>query len=153
MISIIDRKQTDNGTLKKYVADTYSEMENADDKVAGDIAYCIETKKWYMLSDSLIWTIILNDMSADLTSLWNAINDKQDSLTFDSTPTNDSSNPVTSEGIKSAISTKAPNSHASSGTTYGVGTTENYGHNKVINDLTHSSFANGNHYQLIREKC
>ncbi len=38
---------------------------------------------------------------------------------------------------------KAPTSHASTGSTYGLGTTGNYGHCKVINDLTHSSFANG----------
>lgn len=39
---------------------------------------------------------------------------------------------------------KAPNSHASSGTTYGVGTTTNYGHCKTINGLTQSSHVNGN---------
>lgn len=39
---------------------------------------------------------------------------------------------------------KAPNSHASSATTYGVGTTSNYGHCKTINGLTQSSHVNGN---------
>ena len=39
---------------------------------------------------------------------------------------------------------KAPNSHTSSGTTYGVGTTANYGHCKTINGLTQSSHVNGN---------
>ncbi len=38
---------------------------------------------------------------------------------------------------------KAPNSHASSATTYGVGTTANYGHCKTINNLTQSSHVNG----------
>jgi hypothetical protein len=38
---------------------------------------------------------------------------------------------------------KAPNSHASSDTTYGVGTTANYGHCKTINELTQSSHVNG----------
>lgn len=38
---------------------------------------------------------------------------------------------------------KAPNSHASSATTYGVGTTANYGHVKTINSLTQSSHVNG----------
>ncbi len=42
-----------------------------------------------------------------------------------------------------AVNGKAPKSHASSANTYGVGTTANYGHNKVINDLTHTAFANG----------
>lgn len=47
-------------------------------------------------------------------------------------------------GVKlGEIANKAPKSHASSANTYGVGTTANYGHNKVINDLTHTAFANG----------
>ena len=40
------------------------------------------------------------------TSLQNSINTKQDKLTFDSTPTANSSNPVTSAGIKAAIDAK-----------------------------------------------
>lgn len=38
---------------------------------------------------------------------------------------------------------KAPNSHASSATTYGVGTTANYGHVKTINNLTQANHVNG----------
>lgn len=38
-------------------------------------------------------------------NLQNQINEKQDALTFDSTPTADSNNPVTSDGIKTAIDT------------------------------------------------
>lgn len=45
--------------------------------------------------------------------------------------------------INEKIKTKAPTSHASSGTTYGVGTTSEYGHCKVANNLNSSSFANG----------
>lgn len=37
----------------------------------------------------------------------------------------------------------APSSHASSDTTYGVGTTANYGHVKTINGLTQASHVNG----------
>ena len=68
---------------------------------------------------------------------------KQNTLTFDSTPTANSNNPVKSGGIKTALDGKAPTSHASSATTYGVGTTANYGHVKVINGLTQSDYANG----------
>ncbi len=39
--------------------------------------------------------------------------------------------------------TKAPNSHASAATTYGVGTTANYGHVKTINDLNQASHVDG----------
>lgn len=38
----------------------------------------------------------------------------------------------------------APTSHASTATTYGVGTTANYGHCKTINGLTQASHVNGN---------
>lgn len=38
---------------------------------------------------------------------------------------------------------KAPTSHSSSATTYGVGTSSNYGHCKVVNNLTESSYADG----------
>ncbi len=38
----------------------------------------------------------------------NTINGKQDELTFDSTPTASSTNPVTSDGIKTALDTKQP---------------------------------------------
>lgn len=38
---------------------------------------------------------------------------------------------------------KAPNNHASTGASYGLGTTANYGHVKTINGLTQSSHVNG----------
>lgn len=41
------------------------------------------------------------------------------------------------------MSGKAPTSHASSASTYGLGTTANYGHVKTINGLTQSSHSNG----------
>lgn len=40
-------------------------------------------------------------------------------------------------------SAKASNNHASSSTTYGLGTTSNYGHCKLANNLTTGGFANG----------
>lgn len=78
MISIIDRKQTINGALKKYVADTYSELENAEEKVSGDIAYCIETKQWYTLNSSLLWVML--DVSFDLAEIWKSINNITSSM-------------------------------------------------------------------------
>lgn len=45
--------------------------------------------------------------------------------------------------LNDAIGGKAPTSHASSATTYGVGTTSNYGHCKLANNLTTSSYADG----------
>lgn len=51
-------------------------------------------------------------------------------------------NGVTSS-IQTQLNAKAPTSHASSATTYGVGTSSNYGHCKTINNLTRSSYVNG----------
>lgn len=50
------------------------------------------------------------------------------------------------------IANKAPKSHASSGTTYGVGTTDNYGHCRVINNLTTASATNGYALQAYQGK-
>lgn len=45
--------------------------------------------------------------------------------------------------IVSELDAKAPKSHASSATTYGVGTNANYGHCMTINNLTTSAHTNG----------
>ena len=50
------------------------------------------------------------------------------------------------------IANKAPKSHASSETTYGVGTASNYGHCRVINNLTTSSATNGYALQAYQGK-
>ena len=44
---------------------------------------------------------------------------------------------------KNTLDGKAPTSHASSSSTYGLGTTANYGHVKTINGLTQSSHSDG----------
>ena len=45
--------------------------------------------------------------------------------------------------IDNLNSNKAPNNHASSATTYGLGTQSNYGHIKLINNLTTTSYQDG----------
>lgn len=52
---------------------------------------------------SISWGNITGDIE-DQTDLQNALNAKQDALTFDSTPTDGSTNPVTSGGIASELS-------------------------------------------------
>ena len=48
------------------------------------------------------------------------------------------------EGNDSRLSdSRTPTSHASSSTTYGVGTSSNYGHNKVINSLYQTTYTDG----------
>jgi hypothetical protein len=51
--------------------------------------------------------------------------------------------PLSAAQGKALNDIKAPNSHASSATTYGIGTTTSYGHVKTINALTQSSHADG----------
>ena len=45
--------------------------------------------------------------------------------------------------MDTSLNGKAPTSHSSDNTTYGVGTTSKYGHVKTINSLTQSSHSNG----------
>ena len=66
---------------------------------------------------------------------------KQDKLTFDTTPTSGSTNPVTSGGVYTALSGKAATSHASTATTYGIGTGSKYGHVKLSDSTSSTSAA------------
>ena len=78
-------------------------------------------------------------ITASERTAWNA---KQNALTFDSAPTAGSSNPVTSAGINTAVGGRAPTSHASTATTYGKGSSSNYGHVKLSDSTTSTSGVN-----------
>lgn len=64
------------------------------------------------------------------------IGTKQNVLTFDSTPTDGSSNPVTSNGVFDALAGKAPTSHASLTDEHGPGTADNFGHVQLVDAVT-----------------
>lgn len=72
-----------------------------------------------------------------------AINGKQATLTFDSSPTNGSTNPVTSGGVYTAVNGKAPTNHAINSTTYGAGSSTNYGHVRLSDSTTSTSSTDG----------
>ena len=77
---------------------------------------------------------------------YNDLTDKPNipsAVTVDTTLSSTSNNPIANSTVNTALGGKAPTSHASSATTYGVGTTSNYGHVKTINGLTQSSHSNG----------
>ena len=75
---------------------------------------------------------VLNDNKIETSSI---------ATSFGSTP---SDSKVASEKlVKNSLDGKAPTSHASSSSTYGLGTTSNYGHVKTINGLTQSSHSDG----------
>ena len=64
-----------------------------------------------------------------------------DSSAWDTSPTSASTKPVTSGGVYTGLSGKAPTSHASTATTYGVGNASNYGHVKLNDSYTQSGGA------------
>lgn len=75
---------------------------------------------------------VLNDNKIETSSI---------ATSFGSTP---SDSKVASEKlVKNSLDGKAPTSHASSSSTYGLGTTSNYGHVKTVNGLTQSSHSDG----------
>ena len=53
-------------------------------------------------------------------------------ITVDSAMSNSSTNPVQNKTVNNALSNKAPTNHASTGTTYGIGDYNNFGHVKLI---------------------
>lgn len=83
-------------------------------------------------------TILTEEIEKDITELTNKI-----TTNIQNIQTANADIGAVNEAIEKQnanIDTKAPKSHASSDTTYGVGTTSNYGHCKVANDLNNSSF-------------
>lgn len=65
------------------------------------------------------------DASNVHTSLQNSINTKQDKLTFDTTPTDGSTNPVTSDGVKKALDNKQDKTGKGASGTWGINVTGN----------------------------
>ena len=61
----------------------------------------------------------------------------------DSALSGSSTNPVQNQAINTALSDKAPTSHASTANTYGLGSTTKYGHVKTVNGLTTASHTDG----------
>ena len=81
-------------------------------------------------------------------------------VTIDSSPANNANNLVSSQGVYNALAGKAPTSHASTATTYGVSSDTNYGHamasstTPLVNGAAAvgnetSKFARGNHVHPI----
>lgn len=64
-----------------------------------------------------------------------------DSTQWDTTPSANSNKPVTSAGINTALSGKAPTVHATNATTYGGGDATNYGHVKLSDNYSSSAGA------------
>jgi hypothetical protein len=103
--------------LPSYVDDVIEVANYASLPVTGEtgkIYITIDNNKSYRWSGSVyieiagtpVWGAITGTLSSQ-TDLQNALNAKQNSLTFDSTPTNGSTNPVTSDGVFDALALKS----------------------------------------------
>lgn len=79
---------SDNPIMNSVVAEKFSEIELVTSEALND------------LNDRL------NDVSADVSSVEEALDGKQDALTFDNAPTSGSTNPVTSGGVWDEVATK-----------------------------------------------
>ena len=95
-------------------------------------------------------------MSSTDKSKLDTVENEANKTTVDSSLSSTSTNPVENKAINSALSGKAPTSHASSATTYGVSSASNYGHSKASSTTPKangtasvgsetSSFARGDH--------
>lgn len=186
--------------LTAHAKDTLKEIQTYIDtdveaaaQMAASIANKADSKHDH---DGIYYTE--TEINTKIDAINDSINKKQDELTFDSTPTSNSTKPVTSggvytalsgkqatitggattiassnltasralvsnsdgkvavsavtstelgylDGVTSAIQTqingKAPTAHASTATTYGIGTSSNYGHVKLSDSTSSTSAA------------
>ena len=97
--------------LKANTADL-GEMATVDDAPSDDQEYVRKNGAWAVSSGGgggggdATWGSITGTLSNQI-DLQSALNAKQNTLTFDTTPTAASTNPVTSDGIKTALDAKA----------------------------------------------
>lgn len=73
-------------------------------------------------------------LNSDLTSVSNRVTTNTNNITALQTAVTTNTN---------NIAGKAPNNHASTATTYGLGSGTNYGHTKIINNITTTSYVDG----------
>lgn len=97
---------------------------------AGDTADYIEPKTSATMTEKMIDIEMYIDSASTITAVIDS------SLVY---ATQDDLN-----NVQTAINGKAPTNHASTTTNYGIGTSTNYGHTKIINSLTTTSHSDGN---------
>lgn len=110
-----------------------------DEYLRGDGTWATPTNTTY----SAATTSANGLMTSAMVTKLNGIATGANKTTVDSAMSSSSTNPVQNKVVNTALSGKAPTSHASTATTYGVGTTSNYGHCMTINNVTTSAHANG----------
>lgn len=116
--------QSDLNTTNGNLAALSSTVDNKVDKVNGK-------------------GLSTEDFTTALKDKLNGIEAEANKTVVDSALSSTSENPLQNKAINTALGGKAPTSHSSSATTYGVGTGSNYGHNKIIDNLNQSTNSNG----------
>ena len=116
--------QSDLNTTNGNLATLSSAVDNKVDKVTGK-------------------GLSTEDFTTALKDKLNGIEAEANKTVVDSALSSTSENPLQNKAINTALNGKAPTSHSSSATTYGVGTGSNYGHNKIIDNLNQSTNSNG----------
>lgn len=116
--------QSDLNTTNGNLATLSSAVDNKVDKVTGK-------------------GLSTEDFTTALKDKLNGIESEANKTVVDSALSNTSENPLQNKAINTALGGKAPTSHSSTATTYGVGTGSNYGHNKIIDNLNQSTNSNG----------
>lgn len=116
--------QSDLNTTNGNLATLSSTVDNKVDKVNGK-------------------GLSTEDFTTALKDKLNGIESEANKIVVDSALSSTSENPLQNKAIYNELDGRAPIYHASSATTYGVGTTTNYGHVKTINGLTQSSHISG----------
>ena len=127
------------------------EYDSSKSYAVGD--YCIKDNTLYKCTTAISTAEAFNSAHWSATTIDEELKLKQDNLTA-GTGINLANNALSvkygtatgtaCQGNDSRLSnSRTPTSHASSKTTYGVGTTSNYGHCKTRNNLTASSHTDG----------
>lgn len=133
------------GTLSSIRAiEVVSTLPTASSSTMGKLYIISENSKinvYYTEQDgsSYDWHKMDTDILDELSISWNDITNKPSTFS----PSSHSHSISNINNLQTTLNGKAPTSHASSETTYGVGTTSNYGHNKIRDNLTASTLTNG----------
>lgn len=119
------------------VVNTFPIIDNTSKQVRRNTAYTVND---FVLCQSASDALIFICTTAGTTAI-------QEPTAYataaNNTVVTDGSAKFTAYILKNLIDDKAPKSHASTATTYGIGTTTKYGHCMTIDNLTQSSYADG----------
>lgn len=120
-------------TLPTASADTMGKLYIISENSKINVYYTVtdgQLFEWHKMDADILDELVVN---------WSDVQNKPS--TFPPSSHSHSINDVNQ--LQTTLNGKAPTDHSSSATTYGVGTTSNYGHNKIRDNLTASTLTNG----------